>query len=588
MKKRILSFLMVLSMLVCSLASCGGTDSNSTASTTDETTSSRKALYLTLYAITNESTTDEAVKAVETQLNRLTESRYKTTLQLRYYTEDKYQEALDSMYAEFDKQKAEEEAKAAEEAAEAAKKKEEEKNMSAEELRKKRQEERLAAKEAEKKAKEEAEAEQEAIENGEDVAPDPITGPQMDIVFINGYEAYKTMVDNDLLVAMDEYLTLSNKLIGDYIPSTLLSAAQINTKTYGIPTNQAVGVSDYFVFRKDIVDKYNFNIKSVKTLYNCEDMLATVKKNEPGIVPMLAPVTCSGIDFYTGEEGYPIAVTNNEFSYFSAEKAFNLFNIFTVNSHFERMANFRANGYFAADPENCDNWFLAIKTGSLKDVQQWESEGYVATLYRKSIATAPQVCTALYGISSYTKYPDRCMEIIQMMYTDANFRNLFMYGIENENYVVDENGMTAHMLNDTYSMDFYKTGNTFIGYLPEGTPLTYVEDAKEANQGIKTSGFAGFTPTFSEDQAKLLEEFAAAASGYYTKLCSGVPDWKEQLAEVQGKLAALGFDQFLEDSFNVQYEPIAKDLSDTAKALQGSSLSDYVEIEDDGAPAHEE
>lgn len=42
-----------------------------------------------------------------------------------------------------------------------------------------------------------------------------------------------------------------------------------------------------WVFKKDLVEKYNFDYKSVQTLKDLEPYLETLKENEPGITPVL-------------------------------------------------------------------------------------------------------------------------------------------------------------------------------------------------------------------------------------------------------------------------------------------------------------
>ena len=82
MMKRIISALLCLSMLAGALlmAGCGEAE-------TPETTETLPAT-INLLGITEESTTQEAIEAVEEALNRISKNRYKTQINLTLVTAD--------------------------------------------------------------------------------------------------------------------------------------------------------------------------------------------------------------------------------------------------------------------------------------------------------------------------------------------------------------------------------------------------------------------------------------------------------------------------------------------------------------------
>ena len=54
-----------------------------------------------------------------------------------------------------------------------------------------------------------------------------------------------------------------------------------------IPSQMKLYTEIGWVFKKDLVEKYNFDYKSVQTLKDLEPYLETLKENEPGITPVL-------------------------------------------------------------------------------------------------------------------------------------------------------------------------------------------------------------------------------------------------------------------------------------------------------------
>ena len=54
------------------------------------------------------------------------------------------------------------------------------------------------------------------------------------------------------------------------------------------------------------------------------------------------------------------------------------------------------------------------------------------------------------------------MQILTCLNTNAEFRNIFGYGVENMNYMIDEETGYVVKTNDTYEMDLEATGNMFL------------------------------------------------------------------------------------------------------------------------------
>ena len=105
----------------------------------------------------------------------------------------------------------------------------------------------------------------------------------------------------------------------------------------------------------------------------------------------------------------------------------------------------------------------------------------------------------MFAVCSNTKYTQACMEVITLINTDPEIRNLLQYGIkqgehrdgQNPNYKVNDDG-TITVLNDMYKMDIRKTGNCFIAYPEQGNPANYWEDAKAQNNDALIDPLAGF------------------------------------------------------------------------------------------------
>lgn len=594
MKKRILTLLLALLMIVpLSLSSC----SQSSTEEEEQVEAERSTLWLTLYAITDSKTTPEAVAQVQEAVNRLTYLRYKTYLQLEFYTEGEYQAALDKAQDKFDKLA--EESAALSSSIEASRKKEkaEDKKLSPEELRKKKQAGRLSAKESIRQSKAEYQAYLDRIEQGIEEPPAPVSDPQVDLVFVPSFEKLVEMADKGSLRELDSYLKENYTILGDYIQPAVMTGVKIAGQgtTYAIPTNSAVTPEGSFMlFKKELVDKYNMDLSKIVTLKDVSPLLSTIKANEAGLLPVEKPVTViAELDYFKGDRNL-FAAANLQDTWLAqtGQAETGLSNSVAI-AHFELMSSWRQNGYFTTGPafheeatyeemmvpapeDATADFFMTVKEGSYYDVAAWEEAGYYVVTHRSPEYTTENSLRTFYGISSNSKQADRAMEILRMMTTDAQLKNLLQYGIQDVHYTLNQDGKTVTKLTDDYTMDFYGTGNTFIGYLPAEMGPNYISDALEMSKEAKISAFIGFDPRYDKATMDLYLSLKDLTADYYTQLCNGTPRViptlriAEGLVETELEKHGLNLNQLLMD-FN--------DGTDEVKGLK-SGMKDLVLLSD--------
>jgi ABC-type glycerol-3-phosphate transport system substrate-binding protein len=104
MNKKLVCFLLAFIMAVPMLfTGCSSSNAKSGGETTTETTApttSDNAMTITLYGITGESTTEEAIAKVQDEFNKYTEGKFNTHVILKLYTEDEYYDILDKKTAD--------------------------------------------------------------------------------------------------------------------------------------------------------------------------------------------------------------------------------------------------------------------------------------------------------------------------------------------------------------------------------------------------------------------------------------------------------------------------------------------------------
>ena len=610
MTKRLISLMLVLIMLfsLC-MTACSTAEKKEGEEGEEEQQEEvqRPNLVLTLYAIKGEKMTDEALKAVEEKVSNYCVAKYKTAIDLRFFTEEEYQNGLDDMYDKFAAEKAaqlkaEQEAKASEKAeAEYMAK------LSPEERVKYQQKKRLEAKKKAEEEKKKAEEQAELIDKGKDKAT--VKDVQMDIIYIPGMTEYYSYLNQGLLVDLTTYLNTTFKTVKDFVYPAYITAATVDSAVYGIPNNGPISTEEtYFVVNKNLAKKYNVDFSKVTSITDLNSVFAKVSANEAGVTPIYGDFGPEGVSFY---EGIDMAHTTGIFTNNLAKGEKN-FEAGTTNAilnpestasdafvnYCKTKAEYRKNGYIS---ETNQNFFIAVQSLTEEEKTQWEKKGYDLVLYRGAEFTTEAALNAgLFGISSHCQYPDRAMEIVELLSIDTQLHNLLTFGIEEEHYIVNaDNENVITVIDDSYSMDFFKTGNTLIGYVPDTMDPDYVAKAKAKNLNSCISPFLGFIYDWEdENNAKWVKAFAewkAYLDPIYAQLSYGTDAYASILATAYDNVRNNTSGQFSESynewqtacTFRNEYKTYSEKIVSLYKELLTSDITetgDYVpEVSTDGA-----
>ena len=436
----LLCLLMVLPVI---LSGCSDEDDSETAGATSS--SSKKAMTVVLYSITNESTTEDAIAAVQDAINEVTEARFNTHVILRLYTADKYFSVIEEKVKQIEERTALEEKLAA--AAKAANK---------------------AAKAAGVTTTPETTSDETTVETEEtlinDIGLEKIVYPtaaedQMDIFLVSGYERYYEYYQKEVMYALDEELSVNSKLLRDYIYPTFLDAAKMGGKTYAIPNNHMVGEYQFLLLNRELMDKYYYDADDVFSITDIQGYLDTVIKYEPSYIPLVN--TPESYTYYAadGQEILGAFITNQALK--TAKPTPKI--LFGVRQYRQFTSFIDSYSQYITESDNVDNlkFAAAIVKGDASLAEKYEDDYYVV-LYKSPTFRTADVYESMYAVSTYAKNPSRCMEIITALSTDAQLRNIFQYGVAGVHYEINEDTGLVDILSDDYSMDSIYTGNQFL------------------------------------------------------------------------------------------------------------------------------
>ena len=305
--------------------------------------------------------------------------------------------------------------------------------------------------------------------------------------------------------------------IAEKVDPRAIEAATIDGKLMLIPSQGKFVQETAYVFKKDLVEKYGFDYKSVKRLEDLEPYLETIKQNEPGITPL----------YITAVADLKQPVNHNYSSTVVAGVYFDEQNEkFISFAEYEKdeyrlKHEYYKKGYIAKDAftkqdgsEGKSGKYAVLRdTGAHTEDSSKATDFYgfptVETLVGTSIIEAAPFTNGN-AISVTSKHPDKAMQILNEVWADPYVSNTLAYGVEGVDYKV-VSGTTNEdksVLPNSGSEQKWVLWHNWIGPLFDQWDSTWnskeaLEKMENDNNTAPVSKLCGFVIDVSEFDAEI-------------------------------------------------------------------------------------
>lgn len=384
------------------------------------------------------------------------------------------------------------------------------------------------------------------------------SGEKLDLVFDFG-QAYASNVSTGRYKELDDLLGQYGQGIVDAVGVDYMEAARLGGKIYGVPITGAYATQPAIAMRKDLVEKYNVDVNSIKSIKDLDSVFKTIKDNEPGIVPLAGGLS-TPLDYYRWYDrlGDRIGVLPD---YDNGLKLENLFASQEYAENVNLLHKWFKEGYINKDAATSQtdpqelvkankafSVMIVNKPGAAEMTSR--SSGHqmvVANLSSNAYSTTSDVLIGLWAIAQNSENPERAMMMLNLMYTNSKLANLLAWGIEGKHYVkVSDTQIKAPPGADTpgYGIQPWQIGNIFLTYVVETDPADLYEQYKAFNQSAVKSKALGFS--FNSEPVK--NEITAinnVMDQFKKGLETGTLDPANKLAEFNSKLKAAGIDKVI-------------------------------------------
>ena len=332
------------------------------------------------------------------------------------------------------------------------------------------------------------------------------SGEPMDLMFTCGWiNSFTALAGRDALYPMDDLLQKYGQDIYKVVPAKYFEATRIGGKIRAVPNYQGYPQIKGLDFRADLIDKYGFDYKSVKTPADLESYFATILEKEPGVTAFLPGVDSGILNMsdnqgkYDGlPEGISYDIANNKLV-----KSLDI-----PDTLYTRLHDWYTKGYIAKDAASRTVYGDEIKTGNYavwmnpsymddgaKSTKDYGFKVYSIPYVTQSPITTGMVQVCLTAIPSTSKNPDRAMMLLNAVFADQEIYNTLVYGVEGShwNWNADKT-FVEPVENNAYGSPIgYQLGSAFQKYPNASETKEVLEYQESLNESVPPSPILGFS-----------------------------------------------------------------------------------------------
>lgn len=398
---------------------------------------------------------------------------------------------------------------------------------------------------------------------------------QMDVFL--PFSGFQQAVNSNKCLPLNDYI--DNELAGavEVMGEEYLAPCTIGGNIYAIPCYKGQVLIYYWEVRKDIWDKTDLDPYAEYDFDAMNEAMAKLAEAEPEVPVIAARLAASGGNNFMldqvlgGADGYALTTFTGGCAQFGDDTT--IVNLYE-SEMFEKIVraawDWNEKGYIPYDAsietEDSPNLVDADRAQSFIIGYAYSRDTIEAQTANSSqyemyaIPMSEQVFNSssfLYWcVAQKSEHPAEACKLLNMLYTDETLLNMVIFGLEGEDYVVEDEsgivkainwpeGQSMETVPYTAALSCGIIGNQFIMAAMKGsTDVSDVEFMQGKLQSAKRTPLFGF----SFDTAKVDNEVSAISNvvnQYYAGLCCGELDPDEYLPKFQEDLKAAGIEDVI-------------------------------------------
>lgn len=373
---------------------------------------------------------------------------------------------------------------------------------------------------------------------------------KIDLVHVATVQTLSTMVGSEMLLDMNQDNLLQNRgsKLEELFADTM-EAGNVDGQQLAVPALVYNANANGIIYNKDIADELGIEIPDKITFDELEDILYKVHEAKPDIYP-----------YYSGNGEQNYLAWLQQYESFGTQSSYgivqdsenpvveNLYATDMFKDYCVRMQKWTADGIQPGDPTdtssaqdyyNAGKLFSVVATINPQQEVDWNQYDVTPgfTTMVDAIINNTGVTEYMWGIAANCERPDKAMDFLNFLYSNADVANILSYGLESVNYEMKDGSDTVIETNGTYIPMFFRGGNKNEMYIQSPADENFIEEEQEFESSADISPLCGYM--FDDSQ------FQTESSVIYSTILEYLPRLQNGMCASEEETLAL-IDEFNE------------------------------------------
>ena len=398
---------------------------------------------------------------------------------------------------------------------------------------------------------------------------------QLDLLptFFYGSTALASLKSQNQLMPLNDLLDEYGQGIQEVMPEGYFETTTQDGQVYAVPIVAAKGGGTFCNMRKDVLEELGLleDAQNADSMEDLEAIFEAVKANTD-LTPVV-PASTSGVlnftnVFVTGDFSEAVTYEDLLGGYVGIlsddpDTIINLYDTQAYKDSCEMLSRWYDAGYIYSDAATNDQqpeeyikagtafcYFNGTELSSLSTIDQLCQQEMVKVQIATTPLTTWNIGTITWTIPVTSKEPEAAMKFLDLMYTNEDIVNLLNYGVENEDYIVGDDGRFSYPEGkDMNSVGYYNGytwlfGNQFLAGVRDSEDADIREKGKAGDEAAGLSQNFGFSAD-STGMDTQIAGMTSAKNEFVRQLNCGIGDTESNLSALHDKMQAAGVEDVI-------------------------------------------
>ncbi len=380
------------------------------------------------------------------------------------------------------------------------------------------------------------------------------TSGEYDILFTN-MNTYVNDIHVGAFADISELVKSATPDLYSSIPADYWEACEVDGKVYGVPTYKDSSISEYLVWDKELAESAGYTPVEALDMADLGTLTETLKKMKDEKGEASFPMNKNGATWVAFEYDnmgtglLPIGVRYDD----SSATVVPVLEQEDIKASLSTFHEWYQEGIINSDAatkpeENAYKPCSVAQGWSGAAITSWGPQmgvEAVATKLGPTVISNDTVRGSLNCISANCAYPEKALQLLELVNTDSYVRDLLYYGVQGDNWdYTDDTKEWVHKNNADWTMAGYTQGSFFAVTPSDEFDFNQYDEVKELNENAEPSVLLGFTLDITpfKDQ---LANCVSIYERYKGELLSGTHPTDEIVSQIMTEMRAAGFDDIV-------------------------------------------